>query len=149
MMIGPEDTETDRLDKRDREVYLSSTATTVGPEQELAPSADLGAKPRVPSKSQISRMSVKSREQEMPKEMAASMIMKGTSHEASDVMEETMTRQIWGTYSKWYGTGENYTTQELDHTSFWKDAWRKVGMSHDDPETIDAPTHTPRAMTAT
>ena len=36
IMIGPEDTETDQLDKCDREVYLPSTAITVGPEQGVA-----------------------------------------------------------------------------------------------------------------
>ena len=90
----------------------------------------------------MSRMSVESRYQETPTEMTTSMITKRTSHEASNVMKDTMTRQIWGTYSRSYGTGENYRTQELDQTSVWKDVCRKVEMSRDDPETIDAPTHT-------
>ena len=78
----------------------------------------------------------------MPTEIAESRIMKRTSHEASDVMKDTMTMQIRGTYLKLYGTEENYTTQETDHTSVWKDVWREVEMSRDNPETIDAPIYT-------
>lgn len=60
----------------------------------LVETSDLGVRPKVPSNSQMSRMSVMSREQEIPTELPVSMIIEGTSHEARDLMEDTMTRQI-------------------------------------------------------
>jgi hypothetical protein len=104
------------------EVYLLSTASTVWPEQGVAPNTDLGGKPKVPSNSQISRMSVKGREQEMPPELAATMIIEETRHETRDLIEDTsqemkeqlkvvtMPRPIVGTNLELYETGENDAT---------------------------------------
>ena len=51
----------------------------IWPEQDVAPHTDLGARPKVSSNSQIPRMSVKCREQEMPPELASTMIIEKTS----------------------------------------------------------------------
>jgi hypothetical protein len=40
-----------------------------------------------------------------------------------------MTRQIVGTNSELYKTGENDTTQEKDQIFVWKDIWRQVDTS--------------------
>ena len=67
-------------------------------------------------------MSVKGREQEMPPELAATMIIEETSHETRDLIEDTsqemkeqlkvvtMTRPIVGTNLELYETGENDAT---------------------------------------
>ena len=74
------------------------------------------------------------------------MIIEGTNLEMKEQLEvANMTGQLMGTNSELYKTRENDTTQERDNIFMWKDIWKKVEMSCNNPEVIDASMqpHTP------
>jgi hypothetical protein len=50
--------------------------------------------------------------------------------------------QIKKIYLQSTWTKEKYKTQKTDHAFVWKNVWKKVELSHDDPGTIDIPMNT-------
>ena len=122
--------------------WLDQCTSIIGPEQEAAPNTNSGSIKKTSGNSPTSGMSIDGKRRETPTENTVSRTMKRTSHEASEAMKDNMNIQTRGTYLQSSGTKEKYMTQETDHTFVWKNMWREVELSRDDPETINAPTDT-------